>query len=55
MAQPVPEAIGHVAVIGAGTIGASWATLFLAHGLEVAVYDPAPDTERKVRDFVARA
>ena len=47
--------IDRVAVVGAGTIGASWATLFLAHGLDVAVYDPAPDTERKVRDFVARA
>ncbi|HEX5078586.1 MAG TPA: 3-hydroxyacyl-CoA dehydrogenase NAD-binding domain-containing protein [Geminicoccaceae bacterium] len=55
MAQPGPEVIEQVAVIGAGAIGASWATLFLAHGLSVAVYDPAPDTERKVRDFIARA
>ena len=42
-------------MIGAGTIGASWAALFLAHGLAVAVYDPAPDNERRVRDFVANA
>ena len=55
MAQLPPETIERVAVIGAGTIGASWATLFLAHGLEVAVYDPAPDNERRVRDFIARA
>jgi 3-hydroxyacyl-CoA dehydrogenase len=55
MAQNSPETIERVAVIGAGTIGASWATLFLAHGLEVAVYDPAPDVERRVRDFVANA
>ncbi|MFX3675007.1 MAG: 3-hydroxyacyl-CoA dehydrogenase NAD-binding domain-containing protein [Paenisporosarcina sp.] len=30
-------------VIGAGTIGLSWATLFLAHGLTVRLYDPRPD------------
>src|SRR5688500_12531464 len=30
------------ALIGGGTIGASWAALFLAHGLDVRVSDPAP-------------
>jgi 3-hydroxyacyl-CoA dehydrogenase len=55
MAPAPPAEVERVAVVGAGTIGASWATLFLAHGLEVAVYDPAPDIERRVRDFVARA
>jgi carnitine 3-dehydrogenase len=55
MAQVSPKTVERVAVVGAGTIGASWTTLFLAHGLEVAVYDPAPDIERRVRDFVARA
>jgi carnitine 3-dehydrogenase len=55
MARISPEAVERVAVIGAGTIGASWAALFLAHGLEVAVYDPAADSEARVRDFVARA
>ncbi len=42
----------HVAVIGAGTIGASWAALFLAHGLEVRVHDPDPDIEPRVRATV---
>ena len=55
MAQLPSETVERVAVVGAGTIGASWAVLFLAHGLEVAVYDPAPACERKVRDFVAAA
>jgi carnitine 3-dehydrogenase len=55
MTQVPQDTFERVAVIGAGTIGASWATLFLAHGLEVAVYDPAADIERRVRDFVARA
>ena len=55
MTRAPTETIERIAVLGAGTIGASWATLFLAHGLEVAVYDPAPDVERRVRDFVANA
>ena len=50
-----PETVERVAVIGAGTIGASWASLFLAHGLDVAVYDPAPGSNDRVRGFIARA
>ena len=34
-----------VAVIGAGTIGASWAAIFLARGFEVAATDPAAGAE----------
>src|SRR5215207_2386395 len=37
-----------VAVIGAGTIGASWTSLFCAHGLAAAVHDPAPDAAARV-------
>ena len=37
-----------VAVIGAGTIGLSWATLFAAHGWRVRVQDPRPDLEEAV-------
>jgi carnitine 3-dehydrogenase len=44
-----------VAVIGAGTIGASWAATFLARGLDVAAYDPAPNGESFVRRFVDNA
>jgi len=44
-----------VAVLGAGTIGASWTALFLSRGLTVQVHDPAPDTAELVRGFVARA
>lgn len=47
-----------VAVIGAGTIGLSWATLFAAHGLHVRITDPRPDVasvlDVSVRQF-ARA
>ncbi|GAC1589040.1 MAG: 3-hydroxyacyl-CoA dehydrogenase NAD-binding domain-containing protein [Acidimicrobiales bacterium] len=45
----------HVTVIGAGTIGASWAALFLAHGLEVRISDPAPDVEDRVHNMVDQA
>jgi carnitine 3-dehydrogenase len=47
--------VRRVAVLGAGTIGASWTALFLAGGLEVGVYDPAPETETRVRRFVEGA
>ena len=43
------------AVLGAGTIGLSWATLFAAHGMDVRVHDPRPDLaevlDRTVRQF----
>lgn len=42
-------------IIGAGVIGASWAALFLAHGLNVVVHDPQPDIEQRVHDFLRKA
>ena len=53
-ATPTPS-IRRVAIVGAGTIGASWAALFLAHGLEVVVSDPAGDAEAQTRARVAAA
>ncbi|MGA2127257.1 MAG: 3-hydroxyacyl-CoA dehydrogenase NAD-binding domain-containing protein [Xanthobacteraceae bacterium] len=44
-----------IAIIGAGTIGASWAAGFLAHGFEVAAHDPAPNSERFARRFIDNA
>ncbi len=44
--------IGRVAVVGCGTIGASWAALFLANGLDVVATDPAPGAEARLRSFV---
>lgn len=43
------------AVLGAGVIGASWAALFLASGRDVAVFDPSPDAETMVRDYIQTA
>ncbi len=44
-----------VSVIGAGTIGASWAAYFLARGFEVGAYDPLPNGEAFARRFVDNA
>ncbi len=45
----------HVAILGAGVIGASWTALCLAAGKMVAVHDPAPDVETDVRAYVEAA
>jgi 3-hydroxyacyl-CoA dehydrogenase len=44
-----------VAIVGAGTIGSSWAALCLAHGFGVVATDPAPNAEINLRAHVARA
>ncbi|GAC1345503.1 MAG: 3-hydroxyacyl-CoA dehydrogenase NAD-binding domain-containing protein [Acetobacteraceae bacterium] len=49
------EGISHVAVLGTGTIGASWAAYFLARGLTVSASDPAPNAEAALRRFVDNA
>ena len=41
-----------ITILGAGTIGMSWAALFAATGREVAVYDPSPDTKYRVTTLV---
>lgn len=44
-----------VAVVGTGTIGASWAALFLARGHDVRAHDPGPGAEARLRNAVAEA
>ncbi len=44
-----------VALVGAGTIGASWAAYFLSRGLDVAASDPAPEGEAFLRRYLADA
>lgn len=44
-----------IAVIGAGTIGASWASLFLARGHDVAASDPSPAGDAFARRFIDNA
>jgi 3-hydroxyacyl-CoA dehydrogenase len=47
--------IRRIAIIGTGVIGASWASLFLAKGLQVVATDPAPNAEASLRKFVETA
>ncbi|MGY8684743.1 3-hydroxyacyl-CoA dehydrogenase NAD-binding domain-containing protein [Bradyrhizobium sp. UFLA05-153] len=49
------KAIRRIAVIGTGVIGASWAALYLAKGLQVVATDIAPDAEVALRKFVKAA
>jgi len=42
-----------VAIVGTGVIGASWATAFLARGMDVVASDPAPNAEAALRKLVA--
>ena len=50
-----PTEVTRAAVLGAGTIGASWAAWFLARGMMVTVWDPRPEAEAYVRRYVAEA
>ncbi len=52
--HPVSE-IRTVACIGAGVIGAGWAAYFLARGLRVRAWDPAPDAGEKLRRVIDAA
>jgi 3-hydroxyacyl-CoA dehydrogenase len=47
--------IRRAAIIGTGVIGASWAALFLAKGLEVVATDIAPNADAALKSFVATA
>ena len=49
------ETINRVAIVGTGVIGASWAALFLAKGLDVIATDIAPDAKQKLEAFVEAA
>jgi len=44
-----------IAIVGGGTIGASWAAFYLARGFDVVVTDPSPDVETSARRYVAGA
>ncbi len=47
--------ISQVAIIGTGVIGASWAALFLAKGLDVVATDIAPNAEASLKRFIDAA
>lgn len=47
--------IKNIAIVGTGVIGASWAALYLARGLNVIATDPATNAEGNLRRFVDAA
>jgi carnitine 3-dehydrogenase len=47
------QTIQTVAIVGTGVIGASWATAFLARGMDVIAADPATGAEQALRRTVA--
>jgi carnitine 3-dehydrogenase len=50
--MPLPD---KAACIGAGVIGAGWVARYLWNGVDVAVYDPHPEAERRCREVLATA
>jgi 3-hydroxyacyl-CoA dehydrogenase len=53
MVDGIEHKVRRVACIGGGTIGASWAAYFMAHGLDVSLADPAAggaDAARRIID-----
>ena len=52
---PPATEVKRVGLLGAGVIGAGWATHFLRHGYDVMAYDPAPDGDRVAQQLVAAA
>ncbi|MPY77086.1 MAG: L-carnitine dehydrogenase [Actinophytocola sp.] len=50
-----PADVHRVGCVGAGVIGGGWVAHFLARGLDVVAYDPAPDAEDRLHRFVDAA
>ena len=47
--------VERVALLGGGVIGGGWAARFLLNGVDVSLYDPAPDAARTVEEMLANA
>jgi len=55
MAHEIRPEISRVGIVGGGVIGAGWAARFALNGIDVAVYDPDPEVERKTAAVLANA
>jgi 3-hydroxyacyl-CoA dehydrogenase len=47
-----PSTHGSVGIVGTGVIGAGWAALCLARGLDVVAFDPAPGAAQRLRQAI---
>jgi carnitine 3-dehydrogenase len=53
---PSPQGLPRLAaLLGGGVIGGGWAARFLLHGVDVRLYDPDPEAERKVTEVLENA
>lgn len=48
MGEVVSSTVHKAGVVGGGVIGAGWAARFLLNGIDVALFDPDPEIERKM-------
>ncbi|HEX9906475.1 MAG TPA: carnitine 3-dehydrogenase [Propylenella sp.] len=48
-------AVRNAAIVGGGVIGGGWAARLVQNGIDVAVYDPDPEAERKIGEVLAHA
>lgn len=53
--RTAPTHVEHIGIIGTGVIGSGWAAHFLAQGLSVTAFDPAPGAEERLRQAVSAA
>lgn len=47
--------IRRAGIVGGGVIGAGWAARFALNGIDVSIYDPDPQIERKAREVLENA
>ena len=47
--------ISKAALIGGGVIGGGWAARLIENGIDVTVYDPDPEAERKLSEVLSGA
>ncbi len=52
---PAASAVGRVGVIGMGSVGAGWTSLFLAQGIAVQAFDPGAGAQERACRFVESA
>jgi 3-hydroxyacyl-CoA dehydrogenase len=52
---PAYDKVARIAVLGTGTIGASWSAYFLSRGFDVAAWDPADGWRERLPAFIDNA
>lgn len=50
--ESLPSTVG---LLGGGVIGGGWAARFILNGVDVRLYDPAPDAAERVKDRLTKA